>query len=137
LTKLFLAREREVREYMKNSNVIRQIGMYTGLWFVVTIIATSIMIAGVGVGGLIPLGLQRYTPTIINYRIFPEVGLFIIVIGIICWIVGTNFASIWAIQRYSETNWDAEILKNDIMYVIEDRLSEMHQDLIEIGSKKE
>ena len=122
---------------MKNSDVIRQIGIYTGLWFVVTIISTSIMIAGVGMGGLIPLGLQRYTPTMINYRIFPEVGLFIIVVGIICWIVGTNFASIWSIQRYSETNWDAEILKNDMMYVIEDRLSEMHQDLIEMGSKKE
>ena len=122
---------------MKNSNVIRQIGIYTGLWFVVTIIATSIVIAGVGAGGLIPLGLQRYTPAIINYRIFPEVGLFIIVVGIVCWIVGTNFAFIWSIQKYSETNWDAEILKNDIMYVIEDRLSEMHQDLIEMGSKKE
>jgi hypothetical protein len=122
---------------MKNSNVIRQIGIYTGLWFVVTIIATSIVIAGVGAGGLIPLGLQRYTPTMINYRIFPEVGFFMIVIGIVCWIVGTNFAFIWSIQKYSETNWDAEILKNDIMYVIEDRLSEMHQDLIEMGSKKE
>ena len=112
-------------------------GIYTGLWFVVTTIATSIVVAGVGMGGLIPLGLQRYTPVIINYRIFPEVGLFMIVVGIICWIIGTNFAFIWSIQKYSETNWDAEILKNDMMYVIEDKLSEMHQDLIEMGSKKE
>mgnify|MGYP004226101579 CR=1 FL=1 len=87
-------------------------------------------------GGLIPLGLKHYTPTIINYRVFPEGGLIVMVIGIIFWIVSTNFVSIWSIQKYSETNWDAEIMKNDMMYVIEDRLSEMHRDLLELGLEK-
>ena len=121
---------------MKNSNVVRQMGIYTGLWFVLTSISISIIIGGVSMGGLIPLGLKHYTPTIIHYRVFPEGGLIVIVIGIIFWIVSTNFVSIWSIQKYSETNWDAEIMKNDMMYVIEDRLSEMHRDLLELGLEK-
>ncbi len=122
---------------MRNSNVIRQMGIYTGLWFIITTISVAIAIAGVGFGGLIPIGLQRYTPTIINYRIFPEVGLFIIILGVIGWFVGTKFAFMWSIQKYSESNWDVEILRNDMMYVIEDKLSGMHQDLTEMELKKE
>ena len=122
---------------MRNSNAIKQMGIYIGLWFIITAISTAIVIAGVGMGGLIPIGLQRYTPAIINYRIFPGAGLFIIILGLIVWFIGTKFAFMWSIEKYSESSWDIEVLKNDIMYIMEDKISEMRQDLIEVGSKKE
>ncbi len=108
-----------------------------GLWFGITAVSVAIVIAGVGLGGLIPIGLQRYTPAIINYRIFPGAGVIMIILGIIVWFIGTKFAFMWSIEKYSENSWDIEVLKNDMMYVMEDKISEMRQDLIEVGSKKE
>ena len=122
---------------MRNSNVIKQKGIYIGLWFIITSVSASIVIAGIGLGGLIPIGLQRYTPTIINYRISPGAGLFVIILGLTIWFIGTKFAFMWSIEKYSESSWDIEVLKNDIMYIMEDKISEMRQDLIEVGSKKE
>ena len=84
---------------MRNSNMIKQMGIYIGLWFIITAVSTAIVIAGVGVGGLIPIGLQRYTPAMINYRIFPWAGLFIIILGLIVWFIGTKFALMWSIEK--------------------------------------
>jgi hypothetical protein len=116
---------------------IKQIGIYTGCWLIVTSISMSIIAFGVGFGGLWLLGLYRYTPSAISYVNYPAVGLTIMVFGIIFGIIGTNYTGIWIAQKYSDGNIETEIMKNDILYILEDRLEEIRREIIEIGSKKE
>lgn len=59
------------------------------------------------------------------------------VFGIIFGIIGTNYTGIWIAQKYSDGNIETEIMKNDILYILEDRLEEIRREIIEIGSKKE
>jgi hypothetical protein len=116
---------------------IKQIGIYTGCWLIVTSISMSIIAFGVGFGGLWLLGLYRYTPSAISYVNYPAAGLTIMVFGIIFGIIGTNYTGIWIAQKYSDGNIETEIMKNDILYILEDRLEEIRREIIEIGSKKE
>lgn len=124
-------------KYMSWFDRIKQIGMYTGCWLVVTLISMLIIAFGIGFGGLWLLGLYRYTPSAISFGNYPAVGLTIMVFGIIFGIIGTNYTGIWITQKYSDRNIEGETMKNDILYILEDRLEEIRREIIEIGSKRE
>ena len=118
---------------MDDGEAARYAGIYLGLSIVTGLVGVAIAGAGVYLGGLEALGMYRAgrAPTAVLRATGP--GLALVVAGVLVWWFGNAFAVYKTLTAAIETSVDerlnTEAMKSDILSVLDERLSEMHQEL--------
>ena len=118
---------------MEETETLKWTGVYLGLWLVATAVAAAIIVGGIALGGLRAIGLYHYTPFGLRLAVYPRAGLGVILLGLVAWKFGTaaalfrTFATI--VELETARQLDTEVLKSDILSVMDDRLADMHQEI--------
>lgn len=117
---------------MENTYTLKWGGYYFILSVFITLVAIGIIGAGIAIGGLRPLEYYSYTPGWLRLAFYPRAGLGLIVLGILVWWGGTSIALfhtlVEAIGARIADRFDVEVLKSDVLSVLDDRLADIHQE---------
>ena len=119
---------------MNYTDAFRWAVLYVALWSVATIVGLIVVGVGVGMGGLAAVGLV--TPGTFRMATLPYLptpGLAALLLGILIWKFGTAAALLKiftdAVQTETAGALDTQSVKSDILSVLDDRLSDMHQEV--------
>ena len=119
---------------MENSRALKWAASYVALSTVALVIGLALVGVGVALAGMslsrLVIVAQR-SPLLLVRGAAPTVLL--VLLGIAVWRVGAAFALFktlgTAVEEQTAGTFDTEAVKSDILSVLDDRLSEMHQDL--------
>ena len=119
---------------MDNSRALKWAATYVALSTVALLGGLVLIGAGVALGGVslsrLMVMAQR-SPILFLRAAAPTVVL--VLFGLAVWRIGAAFALFktlgTAIEEETVATFDTEAVKSDILSVLDDRLSEMHQDL--------
>ena len=119
---------------MENSRALKWAAIYVALSTVALLLGLILIGVGIalaGTSGTRLMVMAQRNPTLLLRSAAPTVLLVLIGLGV--WRIGTAFALVktlgTAIEEETAAAFDTESLKSDILSVLDDRLSEMHQDL--------
>lgn len=118
---------------MENVEALKWAAIYMGLWIVAGIVGAGIAAIGVAIGGLATFGAYNFTPLALRYALYPRGGAALIVLGLLVWKFGSValfFKTVTTAQaEESAKRFDTEAIKSDILSVLDDRLSDMHNEI--------
>ena len=120
---------------MEYAETLKWTGLYLGLWLLSLVIGLGIVVGGIALGGLGPLGAYQLTPFALRVSYYPRGGLAVIGLGLLVFKFGSVAALVHVVVSATEARLpaalDTETMKSDILSVIDERLSEMHGEIAE------
>ncbi|MFB6173074.1 MAG: hypothetical protein ABEI39_00375 [Halobacteriales archaeon] len=118
---------------MDASTALRWGAVYTAGWVAATAVGLGVAVAGVAIGGLRVVGLYALTPASLRVANYPRAGFLLVLLGLAVWKAGKAAALLKtlldAFEARTAGQFDTEAIKSDVLSVLDDRLSEMHQDV--------
>lgn len=121
---------------MENSQALKWAAIYFGLWLLAGVLGLVVIAAGLALGGLGIAGYGTYvayTPSVLRIRYIPIAGAALMVVGLLVWKYASAAAFFKTVTTAVETETtrrlNTETMKSDILSVLDDRLSDMHQEV--------